>query len=71
MKPCESVSGADDHDSSRVSNAPNRRFADNKGQVALDQIRADDRERLIRRLGAISETTTHEISGVLLEMFVR
>jgi mRNA-degrading endonuclease toxin of MazEF toxin-antitoxin module len=34
-----------------------------------DQLRTVDRERLIRRLGVLSETTLLEVLGVLREMF--
>ena len=47
------------------------RFQGKSGQVALDQIRAVDRERLVRKLGAISPYAAREVSNVLLEMFSR
>jgi mRNA interferase MazF len=46
-------------------------FRGKMGQVALDQLRAVDRERLIRRLGAVSSKAAEETSSVLLEMFAR
>ena len=46
-------------------------FRNKSGQVALDQLRAVDRQRLVRRLGAVSTKTAHEVSSVLVEMFVR
>ncbi len=46
-------------------------FRNKTGQVALDQLRAVDRQRLIRRLGTISSKTANEASRVLVEMFVR
>lgn len=46
-------------------------FRNKTGQVALDQLRAVDRQRLVRRLGAVSTKTAHEVSSVLVEMFVR
>jgi mRNA interferase MazF len=46
-------------------------FRRKNGQVALDQLRAVDRQRLVRRLGVIAPETAREISTVLLEMFVR
>lgn len=49
----------------------NLSFRGKTGQVALDQLRAVDRLRLVRRLGAIPPETAREISEVLLEMFVR
>ncbi|MBI1348955.1 type II toxin-antitoxin system PemK/MazF family toxin [bacterium] len=45
------------------------RFQRKQGQVALDQIRTVDRQRLIRRLGKLDATTATAISAVLLEMF--
>jgi len=49
----------------------NLRFQNKTGQVALDQLRAIDRQRLVRRLGVVSSKTAHEISSLLLEMFAR
>ena len=46
-------------------------FRNKAGQVALDQLRAVDRQRLVRRLGSVSTKTAHQVSGVLVEMFVR
>lgn len=46
-------------------------FRDKTGQVALDQLRAVDRQRLLRKLGVVSSKAAHEVSSVLLEMFVR
>jgi len=45
------------------------RFQRKPGQVALDQIRTVDRQRLMRRLGKLDSTTAAAISAVLLEMF--
>lgn len=47
------------------------RFQGKSGQAALDQIRAIDRQRLVRKLGSVSPTTARETSDVLLEMFSR
>jgi mRNA interferase MazF len=44
-------------------------FENRKGQVVIDQIRTIDRERLVRRLGRISETTLQSVLAVLREMF--
>jgi mRNA interferase MazF len=41
------------------------------GQVALDQIRAVDRQRLVRKIGKISSATAQAVSTVLVEMFSR
>lgn len=45
------------------------RFAGKRGHVVLDQLRTVDRERLRKRLGALSGTTMTEVLGVLGEMF--
>ena len=47
------------------------RFQRKSGQVALDQLRAIDRQRLLRKLGAVSASTAREVSTTLLEMFSR
>jgi mRNA interferase MazF len=47
------------------------RFQGKSGQAALDQLRAVDRQRLVRKLGAISAKTAQAISSVLAEMFER
>jgi mRNA interferase MazF len=46
-------------------------FQGKRGQVALDQLRAVDRQRLARRLGEVSAKTAHDVSSTLLEMFER
>jgi mRNA interferase MazF len=46
-------------------------FQGKKGQVALDQIRAVDRQRLVRKAGRISLPTAETVAGVLVEMFAR
>jgi mRNA interferase MazF len=46
-------------------------FQGKRGQVALDQIRAVDRQRLVRKLGKVSFRTGQAVSGVLVEMFAR
>lgn len=47
------------------------RFQGKRGQVALDQLRAIDRQRLIRNLGSISANTARSVSATLVEMFSR
>lgn len=47
------------------------RFQGKRGQVALDQIRAVDYQRLVRKLGAISAKTAADVSATLVEMFSR
>ena len=39
------------------------------GHVVADQLRAVDRERLVKRLGSLSQTTLTELLGVLQAMF--
>ena len=46
-------------------------FRSKRGQVALDQIRAVDRQRLVRRLGSAPPKTAEAVSSVLVEMFTR
>jgi mRNA interferase MazF len=46
-------------------------FQSKRGQVALDQIRAVDRQRLVRKLGSVSAKTAQSVSAVLVEMFTR
>ena len=45
------------------------RFEGKSGHVVLDQIRTVDRERLIRRLGALAPFVLRRTLGVLCEMF--
>ena len=47
------------------------RFQGKHGQVALDQLRAVDRQRLVRRLGRVSADTAAAVSSTLVEMFAR
>ncbi|MFZ0478540.1 MAG: type II toxin-antitoxin system PemK/MazF family toxin [Terriglobales bacterium] len=47
------------------------RFQGKQGQVALDQLRAIDRQRLIRKLGKIATSVAQSVSERLVEMFVR
>jgi mRNA interferase MazF len=57
-----------------VRNYPTRvnlTFRSKTGQAALDQLRAVDRQRLVKKLGAVPDKTAREISSVLVEMFVR
>ena len=46
-------------------------FQGKRGQVAVDQIRAVDRERLVRKLGTIAPKTAKAVSVTLAEMFSR
>lgn len=45
------------------------RFKGTAGHVVLDQIRAVDRERLVRRLGQLPAATLRRALGILQEMF--
>lgn len=47
------------------------RFQGKRGQVALDQLRAVDWQRLVRKLGTVSAGTAHAASATLVEMFSR
>jgi mRNA interferase MazF len=46
-------------------------FRGKHGQVALDQIRAVDHQRLVRKIGKISSATAQAVCRVLVEMFSR
>jgi mRNA interferase MazF len=45
------------------------RFQRQSGYVVLDKLRTVDRERLVKRLGALSTETMAEVLGSLQEMF--
>jgi len=45
------------------------RFQNRSGFVVLDQLRTVDRERLVKRLGALPGDTIAEVLGGLQEMF--
>jgi len=45
------------------------RFQRRSGYVVLDQLRTIDRERLVKRLGALSTETMNEVLSALQEMF--
>lgn len=45
------------------------RFAGKVGHVVLDQVRAVDRDRLLRRLGRLAPTTARRVLAVLQQMF--
>jgi len=47
------------------------RFRGKSGQVALDQLRAVDRQRLVRKLGKVSPATGNASALTLVEMFNR
>ena len=45
------------------------RFAGKDGHLVLDQLRTVDRERLVKRLGALTASTLAKALGVLQKMF--
>ena len=45
------------------------RFQGKNGEIAIDQMRAVDKRRLIRRLGAITADTQKRLTATLLEFF--
>jgi mRNA interferase MazF len=47
------------------------RFQGKTGQVAIDQLRAVDKIRLVKKLGTIPAGTAEAISEVLVELFSR
>ncbi|MDF0651151.1 MAG: type II toxin-antitoxin system PemK/MazF family toxin [Nitrospira sp.] len=47
------------------------RFHDQSGFVTIDQLRAVDSERLIRRVGQIAPSTLSAVLAILQEMFSR
>ena len=49
----------------------NLKFQGKSGQVAVDQLRAVDGQRLVRKLGKVSAKTAKAVSAVLVEMFTR
>ncbi len=46
-------------------------FQGRQGQIALDQLRAVDRQRIVRKLGKVSAKTACAVSSLLVEMFER
>jgi mRNA interferase MazF len=46
-------------------------FGGKNGQVALDQIRAVDKTRLVQRMGELDEVTGRRVLDVLARMFAR
>jgi mRNA interferase MazF len=45
------------------------RFGGKDGHIVLDQLRTVDRERLVKRLGTLTESTLAKTLAVLTEMF--
>lgn len=57
---------------SRARSYPSRvdcRFQGRNGQIVLDQIRAVDKVRLVKKLGKVDQATQAEVLRVLAEMF--
>ena len=48
---------------------PKIKFEKKDGLVLLDQIRAVDKTRLVKKLGNVDKLTSKEISTILVEMF--
>jgi len=48
---------------------PKIKFEKKDGLVLLDQIRAVDKTRLVKKLGNVDKLTSKEISKILVEMF--
>ena len=46
-------------------------FQDKKGEIALDQLRAVDKSRLIKRLGKLDKQTSDMVLETLAEMFAK
>ena len=46
-------------------------FQGKRGQVGLEQLRAVDHKRLIRKLGSLPSRMAEAVSAVLVEMFTR
>ena len=46
-------------------------FRGKPGEVALDQLRTVDRQRLLKKVGNISPRAAQTVSSVLVEMFAR
>lgn len=46
-------------------------FHGKPGEVALDQLRSVDRQRMLKKVGNISPSAAHAVSSVLIEMFAR
>ena len=46
-------------------------FQRKKSQIALDQIRTVDQQRLLKKLGSLSILTAQAVADVLVEMFAK
>ena len=45
-------------------------FQEKEGLVLLDQIRAVDKSRLVKKIGKLNDEKSKEISDILIEMFM-
>jgi mRNA interferase MazF len=45
------------------------RFQGKNGQIAIDQIRTIDRDRIVRRIGHVTDATAQKLCTVLAETF--
>lgn len=57
---------------SKLRNYPTRvpiTFQGKKGEIALDQIRTVDKQRLFKKLGSIHHNTAAKVVNLLIEMF--
>ena len=48
---------------------PKIKFENKNGLVLLDQVRAIDKTRIVKRIGAVEKNKSKEISQMLMEMF--
>ena len=48
---------------------PNIRFQDKDGRILLDQIRAIDKTRIVKKIGHVAPAKAQEIAEMLTEMF--
>jgi len=48
---------------------PKIKFEDKKGLILLDQIRAVDKTRIVKKIGTIEKKKAKEISKMLIEIF--
>jgi mRNA interferase MazF len=46
-------------------------FQGKSGQIVLDQLRTVDKQRLVKRLGEIDDTTADAVIGTLAELFAK
>lgn len=61
------MTAVDRHYPTRISST----FQGRRGQIALDQMRAMDKRRLLAKLGAVSAKTPEAVSLALVDVFTR